>query len=145
MMQPSRPGMLGRDLAMVALALLSIAIVIYDEMRRPVGTLRTSLILVDLVIVLVFLVEFVARLRAADDKGAFLKRTWYEIPGMIPMIVGELGFLRFFRLFRIVAVGARLFRAKRVADGFLARSNLVNILGIAFFLLFGCAYAEWLL
>src|SRR5688572_15423921 len=143
MMQPSRPGMLGRDLAMVALALLSIAIVIYDEMRRPVGTLRTSLILVDLVIVLVFLVEFVARLRAADDKGAFLKRTWYEIPGMIPMIVGELGFLRFFRLFRIVAVGARLFRANRLAQSFLGRTNLGTILGVTSLLLFGCAYAEY--
>src|SRR5688572_25993546 len=116
MLQPSRPGVLGRDLVMVALAVLSIAIVIYDEMNRPVGTLRTTLILADLLIVVVFIVEFVVRFRAAPDKGAFLKRTWYEIPGMIPMIVGELGFLRFFRLFRILAVGARLFRANRIAQ-----------------------------
>ena len=142
-MRPSRPGMLGRDLAMVALALLSIAIVIYDEMRRPVGALRTSLILIDLVIVIVFLVEFIVRLRAADDKRAFLKRTWYEVPGMVPMIVGELGFLRFFRLFRIVAVGARLFRANRLAQSFLGRTNLGTILGVTSLLLFGCAYAEY--
>jgi voltage-gated potassium channel len=133
-----------RDLLMVVLALVSIAILVYDEMEHPLGDLRLGLVVVDLAIVVVFVVEFVARLRAAPDKKAFLKRTWYEIPGMGPMALGELGFLRFFRLFRIIAVGARLFRAKRVADGFLARSNLLNILGIAALLLFGAAYAEWL-
>lgn len=128
---------------MVALAVLSIAIVIYDEFKRPAGTLRTALIVIDLLIVVVFIVEFVARYRAADHKGAFLKRTWYEIPGMIPMIVGELGFLRFFRLFRIVAVGARLFRANRLAQSFLGRTNLGTILGVTVLLLFGGAYAEY--
>src|SRR5688500_12853825 len=64
MMRPSRPGMLGRDIAMVALALLSIGIVIYDEMRRPGGTFRTALIVIDFAIVVVFLMEFIARLRA---------------------------------------------------------------------------------
>lgn len=135
----------GRDLAMVLLALLSIAILIYDEFEHTTGSLRLALIVIDLVIVIIFVAEFGARFRNAPNKKEFLKRTWYEIPGMVPMALGELGFLRFFRLFRIVAVTARLFRAKRVATGFLARSNLVNILGIAGFLLFGCAYAEWLL
>ncbi len=142
-MRPSRPGMLGRDLAMVALAVFSIAIVVYDEMTEPVGRLRTALVVVDFVIVVVFVVEFVGRFRAAPDKVAFLKRTWYEVPGMVPMVVGELGFLRFFRLFRVVAVGTRLFRAKRLAQSFLGRTNLGTILGVTSLLLFGAAYAEY--
>lgn len=129
---------------MVVLAVVSIGVLIYDELRHPTGDLRWALIWVDLAIVVVFVVEFGMRLRSAPDKRDFLKRTWYEVPGMVPMIAGELGFLRFFRLFRIVAVSARLFRARRVAQGFLVRSHVLNILGITSLLLFGGAYAEWL-
>jgi voltage-gated potassium channel len=143
MLKPSRRSSIARDVVMVALALFSIGLLIYDEMRHPVGTLRTALVALDLVIVVVFVAEFLYRWREAEDKGAFFRRTWYEIPGMVPMAAGELGFLRFFRLFRIIAMAARLWRAKRVAQSFLARSNLTTILGVTALLLFGCAYAEF--
>jgi voltage-gated potassium channel len=139
-----RRGVLARDLVMVALALFSIGILVYDELRHPTGLRRKVLIWTDFVIVLVFVGEFVVRYRTAHDKKEFLKRTWYEIPGMLPMALGELSFLRFFRLFRILAMAARLWRANRVAKSFLGRSHLLTILGVAALLLFGAAYAEYL-
>lgn len=144
MLEATRRGAVARDLVMVALALVSIAILLYDEFRHPTGDQRLALVIIDLAIVIVFVAEFLIRLRSAPSKKGFLKRAWYEIPGMAPMALGELGFLRFFRLFRIVAMSARLFRANRVAQSFLGRSHLTTILGVAFLLLFGGAYAEYL-
>jgi voltage-gated potassium channel len=144
MLEAGRAPTLGRDLVMVFLAILSIAILVYDELADTTGSLRLGLVILDLAIVIVFVVEFAARYRQAPDKKAFLKRSWYEIPGMVPMAIGELGYLRFFRLLRIPAMIARLWRANRVAQSFLSRSNLTTILGVTALLLFGGAYAEFL-
>lgn len=144
---------LARDLAMVALAVFSIGLILYDEIAHPTGTARDAVLFIDFAVVVVFLLEFLVRLWRADSKRAFLKRNWYEIPGLVPMIAGEASFLRFFRLarlvrvfrlFRLVAVVARLRRANRIADRFLAASHLLTVAVVTASVMIGCGFAVWM-
>lgn len=134
---------LARDVVMVALALVSIAVLVYDEVKRPTGQHRLGLFLIDGLIVLVFLVEFVERARRSANRGRFLRKNWYEIPGMVPMVLGDAGYLRVFRLVRIFAVLARLMRVRRLAGGFLARSNLLLTMFAAFLVIFTGGFLVW--
>lgn len=138
---------------MVFLALVSIGFLVYDELRHPEGETRRWLIIVDAGIVGLFIVEFLLRWRRADDRGAFLRRNWWEIPGMVPMAVGELGFLRLFRLvrvanvlrlLRVVSAAGRLKRANRIVGSFVARSHLLTIAAVTTSIIFGSAFAAML-
>lgn len=132
-----------RDLVMVALAIVSIAVLVYDEVAQPAGGRRLALLLIDGLIVIAFAVEFVERMRRAADRAGFVRKNWYELPGMVPMALGNAGFLRVFRLVRVFAVLARLMRVRRLANGFLARSNLLMTLFAAFLVIFTGGFLVW--
>lgn len=145
---------LGRDLLMVALAILSIAILVYDEVANPAAATHEALILIDWVIVGVFVGEFAWRLWQTPDRKGFWKRNWWELPGMVPMAAGEAGFLRAFRLVRavrvvrivrVVGVLGRLRRLNRLATGFVARTHLMYTAVVTTLVVAGGAFAVWML
>lgn len=148
-----RQGPVSRDLLMLFLALVSIAILIYDETTNIPQDERQALIVIDAFIVLVFAIEFVYGLWTAQDKRAYWKSHWWELPGLVPMAVGEASFLRAFRLaraarviriIRVISVLARLRRANAKARGFISRSHLATVLAVAGMLIVTCAYLEFL-
>ena len=143
----------GRDLFMVFLALVSITILVYDEVATIAADERFALLVIDGIIVVVFAVEFLAGLWRAEDKKAYWKSRWWELPGLLPMAVGEASFLRVFRLvrlvrvvrvFRVISVISRLRRANAVAKLFLARSHLANVAVVGLTIIVTCSYLEFL-
>ncbi len=145
---------LGRDVFMTVLAVASIVILVYDEVAEPPSATHEALILVDWVIVAVFAGEFAWRAWRTDDRRRFLRRNWWELPGMIPMAAGEAGFLRAFRLVRavrivrivrVVSVVGRMKRLNRVTRSFLARSHLMKTMTVTTVVVVGGAFAVWML
>lgn len=145
---------LGRDLFMVTLAVASIVILVYDEVVEPPPATHQALVMVDMAIVVIFVGEFAWRLWRTTDRWRFLKRNWWELPGMVPMAVGDAGFLRAFRLVRAVrlvrvvravSVLARMRRLNRVAGSFVARSHLMHTATLTTILVVGSAFSVWML
>lgn len=151
--EEERQGHVGRDLFMVFLALVSIAILVYDETFSVPADERQALIIIDGIIVVLFALEFAIGIWQAQDKKAYWKSHWWELPGLVPMAAGNVSFLRVFRLvriarvfriFRVISVIARLRRANRVAKGFLARSHVAALIAAGATLILACSYLEFL-
>lgn len=148
-------GRLARDLAMVALALVSIALLAIDE-----GSLtqegRTQLFWLDLAIVGVFWVEYAWRLRTAAEhypsRWEFVKQNWYELPGMVPILPGMeaiagvrfLRLLRVLRILRLLGVLRRFERVDKLTNRFLRQSKLGFVALFAGCLVVGVATIAWL-
>lgn len=104
-----------KDLFISFLALISVTIGIYDLTLVRGGTQFEWYDILDLVIVAIFIVDFVWSAIGSGDWRAYIKRNWYEIPSLIPltgnMVVGAeaIPFLRSLRLVRLVRV-VRLMR-----------------------------------
>jgi voltage-gated potassium channel len=101
-----------RDLAMVALGVGSLAIIAYDFFYRSTLTREQvlALELVDLAIVLVFAAEFVWRWSKEGWKARFVLRNWFDVVGLVPMVVTNFPLFRAFRLLRVFMVASRLLR-----------------------------------
>jgi voltage-gated potassium channel len=134
------------------LAVLSIFIVILGNIMLARGRFPVGVYTVDLIICVVFAVDFAKRLRQGDSARAFLKRNWYELPAMIPavaldLLVGMpilsagLRALRLVRFVRIVLVAARLKRTFSVAGRFIERSQLVYLVIITAGVVLAAAFA----
>ncbi len=103
------------DGLMAILAVLSVAMVYWHD-QGGIGSLSASdLVMIDLVVVAVFLGDWLFFLAKAKDSKRYIKRTWYDLLGMVPLAVGSAGVLRIFRLFRLF----RVLRAIRVLARFL--------------------------
>ncbi|HEV8361151.1 MAG TPA: ion transporter [Candidatus Thermoplasmatota archaeon] len=142
---------LRRDVAMVTLAILSIAILAAEEFGQVPAAYDTTLLYLDLAIVGVFWVEYLARLRVAPNKRAFVRANWYDLPGMIPILPGmeSLGGARFFRLLRILRilrlVGAlrRFDRFNRFIERFTRKSKLGYVAVLTLAIIVTCATLAW--
>jgi len=99
------------DFLLVSLAVFSILFVIVDLAIDLPEDQRTVLCWIDLGIVCVFWIEFGFNLVKSKDRWLFVKRSWADIIGMIPVTEIAFAFIRVFRLFRI----ARMLRIIRVA------------------------------
>ena len=98
------------DILMVSLAVFSILFVIVDLTIDLPENQRTAFGWIDLGIVCVFWVEFSFKLVKSKARWLFVKRSWTDIIGMIPVTEITFAFIRVFRLFRI----ARILRIARV-------------------------------
>lgn len=108
---PRKPPVLWTDWAMVALAFVSVGLIVWITFFDvSPATLRTVLI-VDAVICAVFAAEFLWRWRQVGWHRRFLLVNWYEILGMIPALIVPSPAPRLFRLIRIAVALARLARA----------------------------------
>ncbi|BDU03692.1 ion transporter [Nocardia sputorum] len=107
---PRKPPMLWTDFVMLALAVVSVALVAWITFFPVSGHTYHVVVVVDWTLCGVFAVEFLWRWRRAGWPWTFPFVYWYEVLGMIPVTSP---FFRGFRLLRIVVIGVRL---ARVAD-----------------------------
>ncbi|WP_067864485.1 ion transporter [Nocardia shimofusensis] len=107
---PRKPPALATDFAMLGLALVSVALVVWISFFDvPEDTYR-AVVMVDYAICAIFAVEFLWRWHRAGWPWTFPLIYWYEVLGMIPVTSPV---FRSLRLLRIVVI---LVRLARVAD-----------------------------
>lgn len=99
------------DILMISLALVSLGLLIYEDVADPGPEQKLWIIYIDLGIVAIFAIEFIARISQAKDKKAYLKSHWYDLIGMVPVAHPLFRGFRLARLVRIVAIGSRFLRA----------------------------------
>src|SRR5688572_201005 len=101
------------DWLMLVLALLSVAMLVYETWGPVTEEQREQILLADLVIIAIFAIEFAVRWIKDDKPRTFPLRYWYELLGMVPVAHPA---VRGFRLFRIVRIVVILSRFGRAAD-----------------------------
>lgn len=101
------------DWLMLALALVSVAMLVYETWGPVTPEQRRQIFLADYVIIGIFAVEFTFRWVKDDRPKTFPLRNWYEVLGMIPVAHPA---IRGFRLFRIIRIAVILSRFGRAAD-----------------------------
>lgn len=101
---------LRKDLWISALAIVSVGIGLYDLARPRTTTEWRWYDVLDLVIVFIFIVDFIVSAARSGDWKRYTRRHWYELPALIP-ITGNLAvgseaipLLRGLRLVRLVRV-----------------------------------------
>ncbi|MGV9586441.1 ion transporter [Nocardia farcinica] len=107
---PRKPPALWTDFVMLALAVVSVALVVWISFFEVSGHTYRVVVTIDYAICAVFAAEFLWRWRRAGWPWTFPLVYWYEVLGMIP-VTSPL--FRGFRLLRIVVI---LVRLARVAD-----------------------------
>lgn len=108
---PRKPPVLWNDWAMVALAFVSVILIVWISFVHTSPGVHRTLLIVDAVICAIFFAEFLWRWRQVGWHPRFLLVNWYELLGMVPAILFAHPWLRAFRLLRIVVALARLARA----------------------------------
>lgn len=106
-------GINALDWIMLVLAVISIALLVYETWWPVTEAEREQIFLFDKIICAIFFVEFCTRWYADEHPRSFPLRNWYEILGMIP--VSEPA-IRGFRLFRIIRIVILLSRFGMAAD-----------------------------
>lgn len=92
------------EIFMVSLALLS-GYLLFFEMTRAVTPEQISLIdKTDLVIALIFMLEFFVAFVLAKNKKHFWRTRWWELLASIPITTPETQALRLLRLVRVLRV-----------------------------------------
>ncbi|MBI2215012.1 MAG: two pore domain potassium channel family protein [Acidobacteria bacterium] len=105
------------ELAIVLLALVSVALLVFEVASDATAEEQRVIEKIDLCIAVIFLGEFAWRLARADDRRQFFKRYWWELLASIPLTsemtqalrgIRVLRIVRLLRLLRIVRLGVRL-------------------------------------
>jgi voltage-gated potassium channel len=102
------------DWAMLALALASIAMLLWDALATLTPQQQQAIRTADLGICALFAAEFVYRWRQQRWSGGYVARNWYDVLGMIPV---QQPALRAFRLLRVLILASRLGMAADRAYG----------------------------
>lgn len=102
------------EFIVLALALLSIVLLVVDVTAELEPHQHWILERVDLAIALVFLADFLWRWRKADDRRKFLRRSWWELFAAVPITHEVTQALRGLRLLRLLQI-VRLLRVIRFA------------------------------
>lgn len=147
---------LKKDFFIAALAVVSVAIGVYDFDRPRASDEFTPLDVLDLFIVLIFIVDFVYSSYASGDWRAYVRQHWYELPSLIPVtgnMVQGAGALRGFRLvrvariarlLRIVGAAARLRGVWRTALRVARRAHLGGLAVVALLIILAGAGVAWI-
>lgn len=148
---------LWRDVAMVTLAVVSIAILVVQETQALTDAQDRLLLWLDLGVVTVFWVEYLWRLWVAPRTGRyasrwdFVKASWYDLPGMVPILPGMEGLggmrllrlLRVLRILRLVGALRRFERFDRLLDRYFRESKLGFVLLLVLTVQLVCAAVVW--
>ena len=105
------------DWLMLALAVLSVGLLLYAMFAQMPAERRHAIFLIDTAICGIFAVEFVWRWTRDARPRTFPLRRWYEIVGMIPVSHPALRSFRLLRLLRIAVLLSRFGRAANRALG----------------------------
>ncbi|ADG78342.1 Ion transporter OS=Tsukamurella paurometabola (strain ATCC 8368 / DSM / CCUG 35730 / CIP 100753/ JCM 10117 / KCTC 9821 / NBRC 16120 / NCIMB 702349 / NCTC 13040) OX=521096 GN=Tpau_1724 PE=4 SV=1 [Tsukamurella paurometabola] len=108
---PRKPPVLWTDWAMVALAVVSVALIAWISFFDVAASTERTIFIIDGVICAIFAAEFLWRWRRVGWHPKFLLYNWYEVLGMVPAFILTAPWFRAFRLLRIVVALARLARA----------------------------------
>lgn len=136
---------------MVTLAIVSIVLLWLQVAGNLTEAENLRLLYLDLAIVTIFWLEYLARLARSPDRRAFIRANWYELPGMIPILPGmeSIGGVRLFRLLRVMRI-LRIFGAlrrmepfERAVARFTRQSKMGYLMLLLFALLLGCAALVW--
>ena len=149
-----------KDLFISVLALISVGIGIYDLTVERQSSVFTWYDILDLVIVGIFIIDFVWSAIGSGDWKAYVRRNWYEIPSLIP-ITGNMVFgaeavpllrslrlvrlVRVIRLLRVIGAAARLKKFWRAVFRIIHRAHIDIIALIAIVIIFLGAGAAWLI
>ncbi|MFF2553257.1 ion transporter [Nocardia sp. NPDC058058] len=120
---PPKPPALWTDLFMLALAVVSVALVVWVTFFPVSGHTYHAIRIVDYSICAIFLAEFLWRWRREAWSWTFPFIYWYEVLGMIPVTSP---FFRGFRLLRIVVIAVRVGRVADRALGERVTAAVVN-------------------
>jgi hypothetical protein len=99
------------DIVLMALALVSLGLLLYEEITRPPAPVRERIVLIDLVIVGIFALEFTVRVLQSERKLAYIGRHWYDLIGMIPVAHPVFRSFRLARFIRLFVIASRFLRA----------------------------------
>lgn len=111
--RPASPGVEPLDWLMLALAIVSIGLLVYESLWPIDEATRRMVATLDYVICGLFALEFLWRWRRAGWDWGYVRRNWYEVLGMIPL---QQPALRGFRLFRVLRIAILLSRFGMAAD-----------------------------
>jgi voltage-gated potassium channel len=143
------------NLLMVVLAVGSLGPILWVELEGihwPDPRFKV-LAAVDLLFVLVFLGDFLFGLARTEDRRAWWKQHWYELPGLVPLYFEAFAILRVAQVLRLARL-LRLLRAittlKRMrsltfVDVLLNRNKLGHTLVISQAVVLGMAAVVWML
>lgn len=149
-----------KDLYISVLALISVAIGLYDLSRDRSGSHFTWYDIVDLGIVTIFIIDFVWSAIGSGDWRAYIRRNWYEIPSLIPitgnMLVGVeavpllrslrlVRLVRVVRLMRVIGAAARMQSFWRTAFRIARRAHLSSLAIFAILAIIAEAGLIWLI
>jgi voltage-gated potassium channel len=95
---------LRNELIVVALALLSVGLLVFDAVAELQPHQQQIIERVDVGIAVIFLIDFFWRLRAAENRKAFLRSSWWELLAAIPITTDMTRALRGLRLLRLLRV-----------------------------------------
>lgn len=80
------------------LALLSVGMIIFEVVVESNIVPMLYIYVIDIVISLIFLADWINRLLQAPDRGKFLRQSWWELLAAVPVYLEPTGILRFVRL-----------------------------------------------
>ncbi|WP_232850598.1 ion transporter [Nocardia acididurans] len=120
---PHKPPVLWVDFVMLALAVVSVALIVWVTFFPVSGSAYRTVVIVDWTICAIFAAEFLWRWRREGWPWTFPFVYWYEVLGMIPVTSP---FFRGFRLLRIVVILVRLGRVADRALGERVTAAVVN-------------------
>lgn len=143
------------DVAMALLALVSLGPVLWVELAGvhwPDPRFQV-LAVVDLVLVLVFAGDLAWGLWRAEDRRAWLRCHWYELPGLIPLYLEAVAWLRLAQVLRLARVlrllraftALRRLRGLAVLDVLVNRNKLLHTTLVSAGVVVGLATVVWLL
>lgn len=133
------------EIGLALLALLSVSIGVYELLNPRAAPGLTWLDWLDLSIVAVFILDFVASARRRRSLRAYARENWWEIPSLIPITGGMLlaleGFpmvralrlarlVRVLRLLRVAGVAARFRSNWQLVGRVFVRSRILLLLGV---------------
>jgi hypothetical protein len=105
------------DVVMISLALVSLGLLLYEEVYDPGAEATRRIIIIDLVIVAIFAVEFLWRMFRAPTKMGYVKSHWYDLLGMVPVSHPLFRSFRLARILRLVVLTSRFVRATNRSFG----------------------------
>lgn len=147
------------ELALAGLALVSVAIGVYDFLHPRARPGFTWLDWVDLAIVALFVADFAASARRRGSLRAYARENWWEVPSLVPItgamvaalegypVVRALRLARLVRLLRILraaGVAARLRSSWGLLSRVARRSRVAVLLSAGGAITFVGSVAGWL-
>jgi voltage-gated potassium channel len=138
------------------LAIISIILVAVESLVSVSQGTLLGIYIADLIICIVFAVDFIQRIRASESKSRFMKTNGFEILAMIPAIafyaLGTIPAiavafrsLRLLRVVRVIVLLARMRRVMSKSGKFVQRSHVIALLGITVSIIFIGAFAALVL